>query len=125
MTTAAPGPAAVILALTTEASQQRAEALAEQLLSRGLVACVSLQPVHSLYHWQGQLERSQEVQVLCKTTAAGLAALETAVRALHSYDTPEWLVWSATPSAAYGAWVAAAVVASASTLNPDAGLAGP
>ena len=124
MTTAAPGPATVILALTTEASQQRAEALAEQLLARGLVACVSLQPVHSLYHWQGRLERSQEVQVLCKTTAAALAALESAVRTLHSYDTPEWLVWSATASSAYGAWVAAAVAAT-STFKPDAGLAGP
>jgi len=114
----------VILALTTEASQQKAEALAEQLLAQGLVACVTLQPVQSLYPWQGRLQRSQEVQLLCKTTAPALAALETAVHALHSYDTPEWLVWSATASQAYGAWVAEAVVR-ANSLKPDGGPAGP
>lgn len=113
----------MILALTTEASQQQAEALADQLLAQGLVACVTLQPVHALYHWQGRLQRSQEVQLLCKTTASALAALETAVHALHSYDTPEWLVLPATASQAYGDWVAA-IAGSANRLSPDAGPAG-
>lgn len=99
----------VLVALTTEADQQRAEALAQQLLDRALVACVSLQPVTSLYHWQGKVERSQEVQLLCKTSAAALPALEAAVRELHSYDTPEWLVWPATAAADYAAWLAGVV----------------
>lgn len=109
------------MALTTEADQQRAEALAQLLLDRGLVACVSLQPVTSLYHWNGRIERSQEVQLLCKTSASSLPALEAAVRALHSYDTPEWLAWPATASADYAAWLAGVVAPGAETLNPGAG----
>ena len=98
---------AVLLALTTEANTERAEALAEALLQRGLAACVALTPLRSLYRWQGQLERSQEVQLLIKAQPERLAELEAAVHALHSYDTPEWLHWQAASSAGYGAWVAA------------------
>ena len=97
-------PATLVLAITTEASEANAEALARALLERRLVACVSLRPVRSLYRWQGEVESADEVELLLKTTAARLAELETAVRELHSYDTPEWLTWTAGASGAYAAW---------------------
>ena len=81
-------PPSLSLVLTTEADRERAEALARDLLERGLVACVSLHPVVSLYRWQGQLEQSEEVQLLLKTTPAHLEALRQALTELHSYDTP-------------------------------------
>lgn len=112
-------PTPLVLALTTEASAARAEALARQLLERGLAACVALRPVRSLYLWQGRLEDSEEVQLLIKTHPARLAALAEAVRALHSYSTPEWITWAAEASAAYGAWVAQTTGATADGLSPD------
>ncbi|MCS5705525.1 divalent-cation tolerance protein CutA [Synechococcus sp. FGCU-3] len=95
---------AVVLALTTETDEERAEALARTLLDQRLVACVSLRPVRALYRWQGQLEESLEVELLLKTSPERLAALEAAVRELHSYDTPEWLCWQAEASGPYAAW---------------------
>lgn len=95
----------LILVLTTEADQDKADALAQALVEQGLAACVSRLPVHSTYRWQGQLESSQEVQLLIKTTRAGWPRLEQGLRALHSYDTPELLHWEVQASAAYGAWV--------------------
>lgn len=118
-------PAAVVLALTTEASAAQAEALAQALLERRLVACVSLQPLRSLYWWQGQLEHSEEVQLLLKTDASRLEALQLAVHQLHSYDTPEWLVWPASASAGYGRWLAAELAAQLPGTSPDAGPAAP
>ena len=97
----------MLLALTTEADAEKAEALAEALLERRLAACVALTSLRSLYRWQGQLERSQEVQLLIKTTPEQLPALAAAVHELHSYTTPEWLHWLAGSSAGYAAWVAA------------------
>jgi periplasmic divalent cation tolerance protein len=94
------------LCLTTEADAERAEALAQALVERGLAACVALSPVRSLYRWRGALERSQEVQLLIKTHPSRLAELEAAVHELHSYDTPEWIHWPAQASAGYGAWLA-------------------
>ena len=93
-----------MLAITTEADEHRAIALARALLQRRLVACVSLRPLRSLYRWQDRIEDNQEVELLLKTTPERLAELEAAVRDLHSYDTPEWLSWSAAASSGYAAW---------------------
>lgn len=102
-------PMDLILVLTTEADLERAERLARELLSRRLVACVSLQPLHSLYRWHGELEKAEEVQLLLKTSPAQFEALERAVMDLHSYDTPEWIHWRASAAEPYGRWLAASV----------------
>ena len=101
------------MVLTTEADAQKASALADQLISRELAACVSFQAIQSCYRWEGRVEHANEVQLLIKTMAPGLNALLGAIEALHSYDTPEILHWQAQPSHAYGAWAAASI-------NPDA-----
>ena len=116
------------LALTTEASEVLAEALARRLLADGLVACVSLQPLQSLYIWQEQLEQAKEVQLLLKTDAGRLAALEAAVHRLHSYETPEWVAWPARASAGYGAWLQGVLDGERprpEAVSPDAGPPGP
>ena len=97
----------LVLALTTEANAERAQQLAEALLERHLVACVSIHPVQSFYRWDGSLQASHEVQLLMKTSAQHVDALRLAVSELHSYDTPEWLCWPVTASPAYGAWAIA------------------
>lgn len=105
MATGAAPAGSLLLALTTEANAALAEALARQLLERRLAACVALQPLRSLYRWQGVLEEAQEVQLLIKSHPLHLEALSRAVAALHSYTTPEWIHWRATCSDAYGAWL--------------------
>ena len=107
-------PSPLMLVLTTEADQARAQALAEALLKRRLVACVSLQPLQSLYRWKGELQREKEVQLLLKTSADQLGRLQEAVMQLHSYDTPEWLCWPVTASPAYEAWAIAELSSDAS-----------
>ena len=97
----------LMLVLTTEADQARAQALAEALLERRLVACVSLQPLQSLYRWKGELQREAEVQLLLKTSTDQLGRLRETLMELHSYDTPEWLSWPAEASAGYGTWAMA------------------
>ena len=96
-----------LLALTTEANGELAEQLARTLLERQLAACVALRPVTSLYRWEGRIERSEEVQILIKSHPTCAAALEEAVRELHSYNTPQWLVWPAEAGEAYAAWLSA------------------
>ena len=95
---------ALILALTTEANQEQAEALARALLAQRLAACVALQPQHALYWWEGRIEASDEVQLLIKARPEQREALEAAVRQHHSYATPEFLCWPAEASADYASW---------------------
>ena len=106
------------LVLTTEASPERARALAAELLERRLVACASLLPVQSHYRWQGQITSCEEVQLLLKTSSERLEALREALLALHSYDTPEWIHWSAVSAGAYGQWLV-------ESLSPGAGTPAP
>ena len=98
-------PVKLLVVLTTEANQAKAEALAVQLLEQRLAACIALQPQQSLYHWQGRIERDSEVQLLIKTSAEQLDALQIALHQLHSYDVPEWIVLSGQCSDAYGSWL--------------------
>ena len=96
----------VTLILTTVPDAEVAQKLATQALAARLAACVSQQgPVHSSYHWQGQVESADEIQLLFKTSVARAPELEQFIQNHHPYDTPEILSWQATASAAYGQWV--------------------
>ena len=88
-----PGEAASIrVALTTIDSLEEGRRMARVLVERRLAACVNLVPnLTSVYRWQGAVEEAEEVLLVIKTTEAQLAALEAAVRELHSYEVPEFL----------------------------------
>jgi periplasmic divalent cation tolerance protein len=88
-----PGEAASIrVALTTVASLDEGRRMARVLVERRLAACVNLVPnLTSVYRWQGAVAEAEEVLLVIKTTEAQLAALEAAVRELHSYEVPEFL----------------------------------
>ncbi|HYH53084.1 MAG TPA: divalent-cation tolerance protein CutA [Solirubrobacterales bacterium] len=93
--------------LTTAGSEEEAGRIAEVLVERRLAACVQVVgPVVSRYRWQGEIEVGREWQCLVKTTADAYAAVEAAIREVHSYDEPEII---ATPivagSAGYLAWI--------------------
>ena len=97
----------LILILTTMPDDDRADALARTLVDERLAACVNIHgAMVSTYRWQGRTEVERERQVVIKTTRAGLAAVETRLRALHPYDLPEFVVIEASASDAYAGWVA-------------------
>jgi periplasmic divalent cation tolerance protein len=115
------------LVLTSEGTPERAEALALALLERRLVACASLLPGRSLYRWQGRLETGAEVLLLLKTHPDQLDELRSVLHELHSYETPEWIHWSASSEGAYGAWLAEQLSPGAGPPDPEGrpGAAGP
>lgn len=95
----------VCVVLTSEASPERADALAHALLEQRLVACVSVLPVRSHYRWQGAVETADEVKLLLKTTPEQLSDLHRALLALHGYQTPEWIVLGGSSRGDYGLWL--------------------
>jgi periplasmic divalent cation tolerance protein len=99
----------VVLVLTTIGEETDAEALARQLVEERLAACASIgPPTISMYRWKGAIERSGERQIVLKTTADRVAALEKRVHELHAYELPEFLVVDvAHGSAGYLSWIAA------------------
>jgi periplasmic divalent cation tolerance protein len=101
-----PSTARVLLCTCPPAA---AEAIAEALLERRLVACVNaIAGVTSRYRWKGALERDEETLLVLKTEAARVPQVIAALKGLHPYDVPELLSLpveeGATP---YLAWVKA------------------
>ena len=79
-----------IVVFLTAANGEEATRLADLLIGAHLAACVQILPeMESVYRWQGQIERQSEILLIVKTTRGKFAELETEVRALHSYETPE------------------------------------
>lgn len=103
----APGGAPLWLGITTAPDEACARRLAEQAVSLGLAACAQLEPVQSVYRWQGQVEQATEWRVTFKCAPSAWAPLEAWVLAEHPYELPQWYgVAACAASDAYRAWVA-------------------
>lgn len=70
-----------------------AEHIGERLLQKKLVACVNSFPVSSSFWWKGQLEKSEEHLLMCKTLSSRLASIQKEIKAIHSYDLPVISSW--------------------------------
>jgi periplasmic divalent cation tolerance protein len=100
---------AVALVLMTAPDRVSAERIVHTLVEERLVACGNIVPgVVSIYRWQGDVQRDDEVLVVLKTTPAKSEAVIERVPALHPYEVPEVLVLPVDDGlAAYVHWVAA------------------
>jgi periplasmic divalent cation tolerance protein len=87
-----PASAARIV-FSTAGSREEAERIANGLVEERLAACVNLIPgITSVYRWQGEVETAGEFLLMIKTTLDNLERIEAALRRLHSYEVPEFLV---------------------------------
>lgn len=89
------------------ASDEEASAIGRTVVEERLAACVNIGgPVRSIYHWQGDIEDSNEVAASFKTTAAMADTLIARIADLHSYEVP--CIFAAPVEkvlAAYADWV--------------------
>jgi periplasmic divalent cation tolerance protein len=82
-----------VVVLTTIGSSTDGQALASVLVNERLAACVNvLGEMESVYRWKGGVESERERQLVIKTTADRLPALQARVHELHPYDVPEFVV---------------------------------
>lgn len=73
----------------TAGSAAEARAIGADLVQRRLAACVNiLEPMQSLYVWEGELQEAREAVLIAKTTAARVPEVIDRVKALHSYECP-------------------------------------
>ncbi len=82
-----------VIVLTTFPADKDPAALAKTLVDEKLAACVNVLPVmRSIYSWKGVTEQADERQLVIKTTAERVTALEARIGALHPYEVPEFVV---------------------------------
>src|SRR5580704_935109 len=83
-----------VLLYTTYPSIVEAEQAGRTLVERRLCACVNILPgMVSLYWWQGNIDRGEEVVMIIKTRASLAEPVRAAVKQMHSYSTPAYLDW--------------------------------
>jgi periplasmic divalent cation tolerance protein len=75
---------------TTTETKEQAENIAKHLVESKLAACVQIVgPITSIYRWKGKVENTQEWLCLIKTKDELFNKVETAIKSLHHYETPE------------------------------------
>jgi periplasmic divalent cation tolerance protein len=96
------------IVLTTTGSQEEGRKIAQALVDRRLAACVNIVPqIESVYRWQGKVETAKEWLLLIKTEADLFERVRDAVKELHSYDLPEFVMLEvAAGSQEYLSWIA-------------------
>ena len=69
----------------------QARKIARSLVAARLAACGNVveAPVRSIYRWKGKVESAKEFLLVLKTSRKRFAAVERAVRRLHTYQLPE------------------------------------
>lgn len=103
--------AELIAVYTTVAEDAAAQVLARAAVGARLAACVQIEPIHSVYTWDGAVQSGPEVRVMFKTTHAMYAELERFILERHPYALPAvYAVPVALASPAYAHWVGQGVL---------------
>lgn len=75
--------------LTTLGNEEDARKIIDGILNDKLAACMQTMSIGSHYTWEGEVCHDHEVLVLFKTSWTLYDALESKIKELHPYDTPE------------------------------------
>ena len=79
-----------IIIFITASNPNEAEKISNALVSKKLVACSNIiSPIHSIFHWKGDICKEDEVLLILKSTAKNFTEIVTEVKKLHSYEIPE------------------------------------
>lgn len=79
-----------IIVFITAADKEQAGRIADELVRLKLAACVSIvKDVHSIFTWQGKIDRQNESLLIAKSTRTRFKAIVKTVKSLHSYEVPE------------------------------------
>src|SRR5882724_3819482 len=81
--------------ITNMANKEDAVTLALELVRRRLAACAQVTgPITSTYYWNHNIEINEEWTCIVKTERSHYAAVESAIRELHTYELPEILAFA-------------------------------
>ena len=93
--------------LSTFPDEETASRIVRELVEAQHAACGTIIPkAKSIYRWQGNIEEASEAIVIFKIPAENFIAFQTALLAIHPYETPEIAAFEPKEvSDAYAKWV--------------------
>ena len=80
----------VIVIFVTAANRTEAEQIGLTLVEKKLIACCTIvEPVFSIFHWQGKICRENEALLVMKSVMGRFELIAEKVTKMHSYETAE------------------------------------
>ena len=73
--------------LLTCANNEEAEAIADALLDKRLIACAKTIPINSKFRWKDNIDSAMEILMLLESREDKFQEIENCVRKLHSHET--------------------------------------
>ena len=95
----------IYLVITTEKDKKNASKLANLLLREKLVSCVNFKNIESYFWWEGNINRSEEVQLLIKCKQENINEVNNKISEWHSYKLPEIIYFRVLANKNYHDWV--------------------
>ena len=95
----------IYLVITTEADKKNATNLADLLLKKKLIPCVTFKDIESHFWWQGNVNQSKEVQLLIKCKKEKVKEVCNKIAEWHSYEVPEIIYFPVSANKQYHHWV--------------------
>ncbi len=78
----------MIFIYTTCENATEADKLGKLVLEQKLGACVDYWPIHTMYHWEGELKDHEEIMMLITTFEQKIETVSDLISQHHSYSTP-------------------------------------
>tara|TARA_Y100001968_G_scaffold288414_1_gene290649 strand:+ start:781 stop:1104 length:324 start_codon:yes stop_codon:yes gene_type:complete len=95
----------IYLIITSEVNKENAYKLANSLLREKLIPCVTFKNVESSFWWEGNINKSQEVQLMIKCKKENVKKVCNKISKWHSYELPEIIYFCASANKNYHNWV--------------------
>ncbi|KGG19342.1 divalent-cation tolerance protein CutA [Prochlorococcus marinus] len=95
----------IYLVITTEFDKKNASKLANLLLREKLIPCVTFKNIESHFWWEGNINQSQEVQLMIKCKKENLDNVCNKISEFHSYSIPEIIYFRVSANKNYYHWM--------------------
>ena len=95
----------IYLVITTEFDKKNASKLANLLLREKLIPCVTFKNIESHFWWEGNINQSQEVQLMIKCKKENVNNVCNKIAEWHSYEIPEIIYFRVSANKNYYHWM--------------------
>ena len=95
----------IYVVITTEVDKKTACKLAILLLKEKLSPCVNFKNIESYFWWEGEINKSEEIQLIMKCKEKNINKVCQKISDYHSYEVPEIIYFPVSVNKEYHHWV--------------------
>ena len=78
----------MVFIYTTCATAGEAEKLGQLILNQKMGACIDYWPIQTMYHWEGEIKKHEEVMMVITTFEHKIETVNDLISKHHSYSVP-------------------------------------